>query len=139
MSEELESEEFEILNQFVDPTCLRTSIPSLVKFLKLVQSSGLTVRVQIVSIRFAPTRYAAKSKPGAPVQYAMGDVKKDGYVRFDTHITATDMEHFGVLATWHGELFKQAFIGGQDSGHAPAKLFTQSTKALEEIKRCLSK
>lgn len=106
---------------------------SIRKFLKLFENTDLTVSVHPTIAFTEASYYLSKSK-----DYNVGDLKADSKEMACVFITATNLFDFAVQATWYDGKFDSAFVGGQRSGHRPAKMFTLITKLTEEINRCLS-
>ena len=117
----------------LDPAEVDLSAASIVKFLKLAEEHELTVRVQATRGHVEATYYASKTKT-----HNVGDLKKEGHEVECVFITITNMLDFAALASWYDGVFQNCLIGGKASGHWPEQLFNQSTKTMEEIKRCLS-
>lgn len=117
----------------LDPADADLSATSIVKFLKLADDHGLTVHVRYTRSYSESTYYLSKSKT-----HSVGELKEEGREVDWVFITITNQDDFGAAAVWKGGTFDSCFIGGKRSGHRPEKLFTQSTKMMEEIKRCLS-
>lgn len=117
----------------IQPIEADLSIPSLKGFLKLAEKHDLTVRIDAVSFHVAETFYLSKSR-----EHAVGALKDPGFDSTSTVVIATNMFDFAVEATWIGKSFKGALVGGQRSGHQPAKLFQQITQLTKEIDRCLN-
>lgn len=105
----------------------------IMKFLKLVRSLDLYVQFHGTIVEVPDELYAESNAANR------GKVKKAGFVREAIFITCvSDNYDFAVTTTWFDLALDNAFIGGPRSGHRPAKHYTQSTKLMEEIKRCLT-
>jgi hypothetical protein len=131
---------------FLEPAALRRAkfvrihpdeadltVSSIKKFLKLFDGKDMTISIHPTIAFTEASYYQSKTK-----DHAIGDLKAESKEMACVFITATNFFDFGVQATWYDGKFDSAFVGGQRSGHRPAKMFTLITKLTEEINRCLS-
>lgn len=106
---------------------------SIDKMLKLCQKFELTIRVIATMSYSEPTFYLSKTK-----DHNIGDVKGPSKLMECVFVTATNLFDFGVQAAWYDGKFSSAFIGGQRSGHYPAKMTKLVTFMMSEINRCMT-
>jgi len=109
------------------------SAASVRRFLKLAEASGLATRVRTTRATLPPELYLSKSKT-----HNVGDVKTPERQVDCVFITITDFVGFAAHAVWYDGKFDFGTVGGQSTGHRPRAMYTQITKFIEEVNRCLS-
>ena len=134
-------------NTEIEDLILKT--PSAQKFRKLGEKHGLVIQVQGSLCHVSETHYLSKSKT-----HNVGDVKDLAHEYRMFSMTLTNEEDFAIQARWYEQfpkfrdgtpkpsvmMFDSAHVGGPRTAYprGTTGYFTQSTKATEEVTKCLT-